>query len=182
MAPLNFHPEDGNEKKRKNNKLIKVLLGIGVLIAVPVIASTFAANITIGGGSAIQFGQGVVQTTACDTAITVTAGTNFSNAEGAGSFYAGDVTLAGIADACNAKKFSVKLWGDSNNSALASCVLNSFNISTAVSSATACSSGTAGVTYTTAVAAENHTLIANFGSANSPIAATGVYKVTVETN
>jgi hypothetical protein len=182
MTPLNFHPEDGNAKKRKNHKLIKVLLGIGVLITVPVIATTFAANITIGGGSAVQFGQGVVQTTACDTAITVTAGASFNNSAGAGSFDTGDVTLTGIADACGGKQFSVKLWGNSDNAALATCVLTSLDTSTAVSSATACSSGTSGVTYTTTVAANAHTLTAKFGSANSQIAATNVYKVTVETS
>lgn len=116
MAPLNLHSdEDLLVKKRKNNKLLKVLLGISALIAIPVIGTTLAASVSINSGSAVQFGQGVVQATACDSGITVTATTAFTNSSGAGTFKVATVVLSGIADACSTYKFKVSAYGDTGN-------------------------------------------------------------------
>ena len=185
MSPLNIHPEESAPKKRKNNKVLKILLGIGALIIVPVIGTTLAAQITIGSG-AIQFGQGVQQATACDAAITVTAATSFANTTSAGSFNVGDVVISAIDDDCNAKKFTVSLFGNSSSTAVATCVVTNLNGSgsaTAVTSAIACTGAgsTAGVTFTSTVSSDANTLTAKFGSASSAIEASGVYKITVET-
>ena len=114
MSPLNIHPEeDRSAARKKNNKLLKVLLGIGVLVAVPLIGKTLAASIAInsGSGNEVQFGQGVVQATACDNDITVTPVASFVN-EGSGSFKVDTVTITGIADACNGKKFKLTAYGN----------------------------------------------------------------------
>ena len=96
MPGLNLHAEAPAPKKSKNRNL-KIVLGIAVLVAVPVIGTTLAASITIGtSNAAINFGQGVVQATACDSAVTVTAATSFTNSTGAGSFKTGDVTITGL--------------------------------------------------------------------------------------
>jgi hypothetical protein len=184
MSPLNIHPEeDQPATKKKNNKLLKALLGISALIAVPVIGTTLAASITIGSG-AIQFGQGVQQATACDATVTVTAASSFANTAGAGSYNMGDVVISAIDDDCNAKKFTVSLFGNSSDAAVATCVVDNLNGSgsaTAVTSATLCNSGTGGVKYTSTVSSDANTLTVKFGEATSAIAASGVYKITVQT-
>jgi hypothetical protein len=93
MSPLNIHPEeDRAATKKKNNKVLKVLLGISALIAVPVIGTTLAASITINSSGAIQFGQGVVSTAACDTAISTSLTTAFSS----GAFVLDKITLSNL--------------------------------------------------------------------------------------
>jgi hypothetical protein len=185
MAPLNIHPEESATKKRKNNKALKILLGIGALIAVPAIGSTLAAQITIGTG-AIQFGQGVQQATACDSAITVTAASTFSNTATAGAFNMGRVVIDELLDECNTKRFTVTLYGDSSNDVLGSCVVTNLNGAggaTAVSDGdnTPCASGTVGVTFHSADVTNDNTLTVEFGDATTKIAASGVFKITVET-
>jgi hypothetical protein len=116
MAPLNIHPEDDRAvTKKKNNKVLKVLLGISALIAVPVIGTTLAASITINTNTAVQFGQGVVQATACDSTVTVSSTTSFTNSSGAGSFKIATIVLTDIANACSTYKFKVMAYGDTGN-------------------------------------------------------------------
>jgi hypothetical protein len=115
MSPLNIHPEeDSSAAKKKNNKLLKILLGIGLLIAVPLVGKTLAASIAInsGSGNQVQFGQGVVQAAACDSDITVTPVASFTNTSGSGSFQVDTVTVTGIKDACTGKKFKLTAYGD----------------------------------------------------------------------
>jgi hypothetical protein len=183
MSPLNIHPEENQPAiKKKNNKLLKVLLGISALIAVPVIGTTLAASITIGTG-AIQFGQGVQQATACDPEVTVTAASSFANTTGAGSYNMGDVAITAILDACNAKKFTVSLFGDSDSTAVATCVINNLNGANSTTAETdeSCNSGTGGVKYSSTISTDANTLTVKFGEATSAIAASGVYKITVQT-
>jgi len=118
MAPLNIHAEESVAPKRKKNKTLKILLGIAALIAVPVIGTTLAASIAINTGSAVQFGQGVVQATACDSDVTVTPTSTFTNSSGAGTFKVGTVVISGIANACSGKKFKLTAYADSNGTAL----------------------------------------------------------------
>jgi hypothetical protein len=197
MSPLNIHPEEAvNVPKKKKNKTLKVMLGIAALVAVPVVGTTLAASITIGtDNAAINFGQGVVQATACDAAITVTTASTFANAAynsaspttSGGSFNLGDVTISGISTDCNAKKFVINVFPDSSTS-VGVCEITNYNGSVAatpvaVASATQCANNTtAGVTYTSTTNATNGTIVVNFGSATSKIAASGVFKVTVETS
>jgi hypothetical protein len=115
MAPLNIHPEvDQAAAKKKKNNILKVLLGIALLITVPLIGKTLAASIAInsGTGNQVQFGQGVVQAAACDDDITVTPVASFTNASNSGSFEVDTVTLTGISDTCNGKKFKLTAYGD----------------------------------------------------------------------
>jgi hypothetical protein len=116
MSPLNIHPEeDRAATKKKNNKVLKVLLGISALIAIPVIGTTLAASISINSDAAVQFGQGVVQATACDNSVTVSTTTSFTNATGAGSFKVATIVLSDIANACSSYKFKVLAYGDTGN-------------------------------------------------------------------
>jgi serine/threonine protein phosphatase PrpC len=116
MSPLNIHPEaDASAKKRKNNKALKIFLGIGALIAVPAIGTTLAASITIGSGS-IEFGQGQQQAVACDTdGVTVTPVAGFTNANGAGTFKLASIGVSDIAAACDGKTFTLRVYNNTAN-------------------------------------------------------------------
>ena len=55
---------------KKKSKWLKIGIGVSALVLIPTIGSTLAGSITIGSGS-LEFGQGVVETAACDGGITV---------------------------------------------------------------------------------------------------------------
>jgi hypothetical protein len=93
MSPLNIHPEEDRAvTKKKNNKVLKVLLGISALIAVPVIGTTLAASIAINSAAPIQFGQGVIATATCDTDINATLSTAYVS----GAFVLDKITLSNL--------------------------------------------------------------------------------------
>ena len=79
MEILKFEnaPAPRKTATKKNN--LKSLAGLATVAAVAVLGSTLAANISLGTGSAIEFGQGVQVTAACDESITLTPKVNFVN-------------------------------------------------------------------------------------------------------
>jgi hypothetical protein len=83
MSPLNIHPEENvTSPKKKNNKMLKVMIGIGVLVLVPVIGTTLAGNIGIdgsgaNGSGAAVFGQGVRSAVACDDDVLLKASARY---------------------------------------------------------------------------------------------------------
>jgi len=52
--------------RAKKLKVAKAAVGIGTLASLTGLGSTLAANISLNGGSNVEFGQGVAQTAACD--------------------------------------------------------------------------------------------------------------------
>jgi len=95
MSPLNIHPEEEAvmpKKKKKQNKTLKVLLGIGVLVAIPVIGTTLAASITVNTGGSVNFGQGSATAAACDSALTVSA----TSAYASSTFQVKTISVSGI--------------------------------------------------------------------------------------
>jgi hypothetical protein len=64
-------------------KKTKVWMGVGLLVAVLGLGSTFASNITLNSSAGTEFGQGVTQTVYCggDASVTVTPISSFSNTE-----------------------------------------------------------------------------------------------------
>jgi hypothetical protein len=184
MSPLNIHPEEDRAvSKKKNNKVLKVILGISALIAVPVIGTTLAASITINSTDPIQFGQGVQRAVVCDDAVTMTALADYANAtDAAGAFTLGDVSLSGIAAGCEAKSFKIKIYDNGANDApIASCVVTTYG----AADGTSCAAGsTAGVTWganfdALGPEAENN-LTVYFGSMSPKLDSTTVYNITIE--
>ena len=109
MSPLNIHPEeDRTASKKKNNKVLKVILGISALIAVPVIGTTLAATITISPGT-VQFGQGYATAAACDNSIIVTPNAIFD--EQNNQFELGSVTISDLdAGECATKTLRFRFY------------------------------------------------------------------------
>ena len=73
----NSAPAPRKSSTKKSN--LKSLAGLATVAAVAVLGSTLAANISLGTGSTLEFGQGVQVTAACDESITLTPKVNFVN-------------------------------------------------------------------------------------------------------
>lgn len=67
-----------------------IALGVAGCLAIGALGSTLASNISLNDGAVVEFGQGVVQATACDSAITLTPTATFVNGT------PGDFMLTGI--------------------------------------------------------------------------------------
>ena len=78
----------GGEKKSKSKLILIALLLAGLVFLV---GRVLAANITIASG-AIEFGQGVADTIACDDDITVTPNSTFNGT----TFLVSNVVLTGV--------------------------------------------------------------------------------------
>jgi hypothetical protein len=83
---------------------------------------TFGANIAInsGGGTGIEYGQGVTQTVNCqgDTNITVTPYAGFQNESGGGFFGLDSIILEDVHQNCVNKDFIIKVWNNTDNAPL----------------------------------------------------------------
>jgi hypothetical protein len=116
MSSLNLEQHEPAPAKKKNNRNLKIFLGIGALIAVPAIGTTLAASITVNGGS-VQFGQGISQAVACDPSVTLTPASSFSNQSDtptvSSTFKLGQITLSNVdnsSGACSGKTFSIRAY------------------------------------------------------------------------
>jgi hypothetical protein len=185
MSPLNIHPEEiAPVAKKKNNKNLKVFLGIGALIAIPVIGFTFAAPITVNTGGTIEFGQGVTQTTTCDSAVTVTPTALFTNAQGAtnSAFSLKTITVAGIASTCNEKTFTIKVYDNASANPLTIASVTAPAVATAVSvQFLSAGSGMAPVATTNATVSDQSSTSFTITLATT-VSAADVFKITVETS
>jgi len=167
-----------------NSRTSKFIFGAVILLALPVIGTTLAASISINSGSSVQFGQGVIQATACDDSITVTANTSFTNASGAGSFNVDTITLSGIADACSAKTFTVRAYDTTTATPL---TVNSGGTPTTAlvfvpTISGSCTIAVTGSTFTTSVCtySSNNNSVAI--KVPTTLSAASVYKFTLETS
>lgn len=120
MSILRFN--NGTAPKGARRAKIKSLLPIGALVAVVALGSTLAANINLNGNTAVEFGQGVAQTTACDSQILVTPISSFQNDEESGFMFSG-LGLSGVdttdqtnsSEGCAGKTFTIKAYDGSEN-------------------------------------------------------------------
>ena len=107
---LNLSSDDEPlRKKRSNNRSLKIILGLAVVILVPTIGSTLAGGITVGSGS-LEFGQGVVTTAACDTSITILPTTAYTS----DTFTLSTIVVSNLdTTACNGKSLKIKVLSGS---------------------------------------------------------------------
>ncbi|CAB4342283.1 MAG: hypothetical protein F2690_05615 [Actinobacteria bacterium] len=174
MSLLDFANQS---KSPRSAKPFKVILGAGALAAVIGLGSTFAANIRLNTGAPIEFGQGVAQTTACDSNVILTPISTFVNADGGGEFKFTAITLVGLdtteqseisPDGCAGKILTIKAYDDNG------VLLNpSYTISVGVSAFTSEDGTTPGSNF-----GEESSVTLTFDTA--VIASTDVYRVTIE--
>jgi hypothetical protein len=116
MGALNLEPnsEETSTKKKLTWRSPKVIFGVALLIAVPAIGSTLAATIAVNAGNSVEFGQGVVATTACDNSITVTPLDNFDPISGLFYLSEIDLTKFDLSGSCAGKRINVRLWNNTD--------------------------------------------------------------------
>jgi hypothetical protein len=107
---------------RRRRMRARVFIGSAFLIAIPLVATTFASNVTIEGaqGGAIEFGQGNQKTIVCDAYVQTLVGQTWS--ETLQDFYVDKIILknvdvnvdhlaAGVSNqGCGGKNLSVALY------------------------------------------------------------------------
>lgn len=110
---------------KKKSKWLKIGIGLSALVLIPTIGSTLAGSISINAGSGVEFGQGVVNTAACDSAISV-APTSTLN-PGSGStipfFEILAIRVSLVSSTCDGKTFRISAY-DSSGVAVALCSIN----------------------------------------------------------
>lgn len=86
-----------------------------------ILGTTFAANINLGGNQSVEFGQGVVTTTACsgNTQLGVLPQAKFVNSSGAGTYYFKSITVTNIPVGCEGSDFILNAYGETNATPLA---------------------------------------------------------------
>ena len=113
MELLKFSDSPKNSGRRKNPA---GFIGAGIMVAVMGLSSTLAGTITIGTGNTVEFGQGVVTTAACDSAITVTPISAFNSSSD--TFTVSSIRVSGIGgsasgvneSACLGKVFEIRAY------------------------------------------------------------------------
>jgi hypothetical protein len=186
MEILNF---DSNGTSRSPKKRARIATIIGGAFLLAAVGSTFAANVTINGGSAIEYGQGLTQATACDDAIKITPTNHFVNGEtSTGTFYIDTITVTDSRTATNAGLAkcvgkSIKLTafsGTAGSAALFTCTFGNITWASNQLGATAtdCTGGTV-AWYTDGT--EKGFRLSYANPASSPgVQAGSVYKFTLE--
>ena len=187
MEILGMQPEYAPRKKsalKKSN--IKALAGLATIAAVAVLGSTLAANISLGTGASLEFGQGVQVTSACDDVITLTPKAMFVNGASP-SFILSTIGFSGVDAAstttCQGKTLTLNAYGDTGSTPVQLATVGSAALTAA----------TIGITATTPTSAAG-TVIANVsgGGTNAlgfelgfttPSATSGaVYKLTLQSS
>ena len=108
----------GPVKKKLSSALAFLLLLVG---GTYLIQTTFAANIGLNSGRPVEFGQGILATTACSgsTNLSITPNSTFVNSAGAGAFYFSSVSVSNIPSSCNGSDFTINAYGESNSTPIA---------------------------------------------------------------
>jgi Concanavalin A-like lectin/glucanases superfamily len=172
-----IHFNEHRPKKSRGFTTLAFLAVLGAMIGILALGTTFASNININTGSAIEFGQGVAQTTACDHEIRVTPSSTFVN-DTPGEFKFTSITLSGLdstdsvdgsLEGCQGKSFSIKAYKKSGE-----LIPQAYLISVGADSF---SSGNGLVTSTFAGSADSSVTL----TFDSPtILASDVYRITLE--
>lgn len=112
-----FEDDDYQEPKSPLAKLLSLAAMVGLVL----LGTTFAANINLGGSQSIEFGQGVVQTTACsgNTQLGVLPQAKFVNSAGTGAWYFKSITVSNIPVGCQGSDFQISAYGSSSATPLA---------------------------------------------------------------
>ena len=100
-------------RQPKSRKVLSLKLAFLTLISAvgySLVGNTFAANVQLGTGR-LEFGQGVLTSTACDSSVVVTPFATFANASGAAAKYKlTDIQLSDISTNCYGRDFVIKVY------------------------------------------------------------------------
>ena len=186
-----YHDDIQESSPRKSKGILKLklaLLSVVTVFGYTTLGSTFASNIQLGSGR-VEFGQGVLVSTACDSSITVTPFATFANAAGNSAAYKlTDIQVTGIDSGCYGKDLVIKAFDS-----LTAIALNLYQTggSTMYDSIRVYNNGGtftlagAGLTNSDINAVTGGFRVSLFNSASpasvAQALATSVYRVTIET-
>jgi hypothetical protein len=131
MEILKFENAPAPRKSAPKKSNMKSLAGLATVAAVAVLGSTLAANISLGSGSSLEFGQGVQVTAACDNAITLSPKVKFVNDATSPQFYMSTVSFSDVdtrtagssltsgGTGCAGKTLTLNAYGDSSATPIA---------------------------------------------------------------
>jgi hypothetical protein len=113
VSLFDFEPEVSTSRSPK--VLVAAILAAGALLS-----TTLAANISIGTGDSIEFGQGIQVSTACsgNTALTIKPELTFVNSSGAGDYYFSGYTISNIPNSCQGVDLSINAYGETSSAML----------------------------------------------------------------
>jgi hypothetical protein len=107
---LNLNPTPSRRVRKKPGVfLFLIAVASGALF----IGNTLAGNISLNSGTAVEFGQGVVQATACDNEISINPISTFMNSSEGGSYGLTALNFSGIdssSDHCARKDFYIHAY------------------------------------------------------------------------
>jgi len=184
MEILKFENAPAPRKSAPKKSNLKSLAGLATVAAVAVLGSTLAANISLGSGAGIEFGQGVQVTAACDDTITLSPKVTFVNSATNPQFFLSTISFSGVdssASGCAGKTLVLNGYGNSSATPL----------QLATSGVTAVTNATIGITSGNPTSAAG-TTISGIGGTNStshsfdlgfaiPSSTSGaVYKLTLQ--
>ena len=196
MEILKFENAPAPRKAVAKKSNLKSLAGLATVAAVAVLGSTLAANISLGTGSTLEFGQGVQVTAACDNAITLSPKVTFVNNSTNPQFYfstvsfsdvdarpAGQGTTVNGGTGCQDRILTLNAYGDSS----------AIPVSFATVSNALVSSATIGINSTTPTTSAGFTISASANQASAtssfdlgistPAATSGaIYKLTLQSS
>lgn len=108
MSLINFN--SGAKRMRKKRAAI-ALIAIGSISGILTLGFTFASRITLNNGGTVEYGQGYLTTTTCDTdGIKVTPMNSFYNKPGPAYFTFNAIQIEQISANCAGKDFIIKVY------------------------------------------------------------------------
>lgn len=120
MSILNLNTPQGRGPRGK--KTTKVWMGVGLIVAVLGLGSTFASTITINPAGNTEFGQGVEKTVYCggsSGSLTVTPTSSYKNSSSdstLGNFYLSSIKVTDIPSECDGVNFVFSLYDSTEGS------------------------------------------------------------------
>ena len=177
MSMLIFEASSPQQLGKKRS--LKVFFGIGTIAVVTALGSTFASNINLNGNQNVEFGQGVVQSTACDDSVTITPTSGFSNAQGA--FILSSIEVSGInsdSSHCMNKSFTIRVYDESSQTALDIFDEVSY-VRVNDDGSQFLMSSSSGVTLNQ-TSGDSSRFTLQFDPTHSPVASNNVYKITIQ--
>jgi hypothetical protein len=195
MNILKFENAPAPRKAVAKKSNLKSLAGLATVAAVAVLGSTLAANISLGTGSSLEFGQGVQVTAACDSAITLSPKVTFVNSPSNPQFMFSTVSFSDV----DARAVGAATSGGGTGCATRTLTLNAYGdtlstpIAFASSSGSGISAATIGINSSTPTTSAGFTIsgVQNAGTATSsfdlgittPAATSGaIYKLTLQSS
>jgi hypothetical protein len=122
-SPVYFYddPDDlaASPAKKKSSGLFTLL--VLLLGGAYFLQTTLAANISLGSNGPVEFGQGILQTTACSgsTPLSLTPTSSFVNVSGGGAYYFSSIKVSNIPSSCNGQDFTLRAYGETSSAQLA---------------------------------------------------------------